>query len=77
MKKVQVYGSGCKNCTVTAERIEQVAKELNLEVQVNKVTNLEEIMAAGIISTPGVQIDGVVKHTGSVPSIEQIHALLA
>lgn len=76
MKNVQVYGSGCKNCTVTAERIEQVAKELGQEVVIEKVTSLEAIMAAGVMSTPGVGVDGVVKHTGSVPSVEQIRDLL-
>jgi small redox-active disulfide protein 2 len=77
MKIVQVYGSGCKNCTVTAERIEEVAKELGQEIQLQKVTSLEEIMKAGIMSTPGVTIDGFVKHTGSVPSIVQVRELLA
>ncbi|OAN10872.1 redox-active disulfide protein 2 [Photobacterium jeanii] len=76
MKTVQVYGSGCKNCTVTAERIVAAAQKLGIDVQVEKVTSLEAIMNAGIMSTPGVGVDGVVKHTGSVPSLERVHELL-
>lgn len=77
MKNIQVYGTGCKGCTVTAERIEQVAKELELNITIEKVTSLEEIMQAGVLSTPGIGIDGTLKHTGSVPSVDQIRTLLA
>ena len=77
MKVVQVYGSGCKNCTITAQRIEQVANDLGQQVDVQKVTNLQAIMEAGIVSTPGISIDGVVRYTGSVPSVEKVRELLA
>ena len=76
MKQISVYGSGCKNCVTTAERFEQVAKELGIEVEVIKVTDLEAIMTAGVMSTPGVGVDGEVKHSGSVPSVEQVKAML-
>ncbi|MGR5118962.1 thioredoxin family protein [Vibrio astriarenae] len=76
MKTIQVYGSGCKNCTVTAERIAQVAQELGQQVTVEKVNSLEAIMEAGIMSTPGVMIDGEIKHTGSVPSVDLVRELL-
>ncbi|NLS12505.1 thioredoxin family protein [Vibrio sp. SM6] len=76
MKTIEVYGTGCKNCVVTAERISEVANELGLSIEVRKVTALEHIMAAGIMSTPGVGVNGQVKHTGSVPSMEQIRAIL-
>ncbi|MFA0085419.1 thioredoxin family protein [Vibrio sp. 10N.261.51.F12] len=77
MKIVQVYGSGCKNCTITAQRIEQVANDLGQQVDVQKVTSLQAIMEAGIVSTPGIGIDGVVRHTGSVPSVEKVREILA
>ncbi|GAB2647402.1 thioredoxin family protein [Vibrio panuliri] len=76
MKKVQVYGSGCKNCIVTAERFAEVAQELGLQVNIEKVTSLEAIFEAGIMSTPGVAIDGEIKHTGSVPSVDLVRDLL-
>lgn len=76
MKQINVYGSGCKNCVTTAERLEQVAKELGLAVSVTKVTDLEAIMTAGVMSTPAVGVDGVLKHSGSVPTEEQIKKML-
>ncbi|GAK87572.1 thiol-disulfide isomerase and thioredoxins [Vibrio ponticus] len=76
MKTVQVFGSGCKNCKVTAERFTEVALELGLAINVEKVTSLELIMQAGVMSTPGVAIDGMVKHSGSVPSLDLVHQLL-
>ncbi|MGR5433280.1 thioredoxin family protein [Vibrio owensii] len=76
MKSIQVYGSGCKNCIVTAERIADVAQELGQQVSIEKVTSLEAIMKAGIMSTPGVAINGELKHTGSVPSVDLVHDLL-
>ncbi|WP_194436638.1 thioredoxin family protein [Vibrio fluminensis] len=77
MKTVQVYGSGCKNCQVTAERLTQVAQELGLAITIEKVTSLESIMQAGIMSTPGVAIEGTVIHSGSVPSLDLVHQLLS
>lgn len=76
MKKVNVYGSGCANCTETVNRFIEVAQDMNIKVSVEKTTNLKAIMLAGIMSTPGVAIDGVVKHTGSVPSKEVVVQLL-
>lgn len=66
MKQINVYGSGCKNCVTTAERLEQVTK----------VTDLEAIMTAGMMSTPAVGVDGVLKHSGSVPTGEQVKKML-
>jgi small redox-active disulfide protein 2 len=76
MKTIQVYGSGCHNCQVTAQRIADVAQSLGQDVEVEKVTSLEAIMKAGVMSTPGVGVEGIVLHTGSVPSVEQIQAML-
>ncbi|CAM4199053.1 thioredoxin family protein [Vibrio agarivorans] len=76
MKTIQIYGSGCNNCTLTAELVAQVAQELDQQVTIEKVTSLEAIMEAGIMSTPGVMIDGEIKHTGSVPSVDLVRELL-
>ncbi len=51
MKTIQVYGSGCRNCQVTAQRIVDVAHSLGQDVEVEKVTSLEAIMKAGVMST--------------------------
>ncbi|WP_260260447.1 thioredoxin family protein [Vibrio intestinalis] len=77
MKTIQVYGSGCKNCVVTAQRVLQIAQELGQQVAVEKITSLEDIMKAGVMSTPGVAVDNIVRHTGSVPSEEKLREILA
>ncbi|MDN3682958.1 thioredoxin family protein [Vibrio tapetis subsp. quintayensis] len=76
MKTIQVFGSGCKSCLATAERINQIAQEIGVPIKVEKITGLEEIMNAGVMTTPGVAVDGVVKHTGSVPTREQVLEIL-
>lgn len=76
MKNIKIYGTGCCNCTKTANSFEQAAKEMNIDIHVEKVTDLEQIMLAGVVSTPAVSINGELKHTGSVPSIELVTQLL-
>ena len=76
MIEVNVYGSGCRNCTVTAELIEKISTEMGLEVQINKVKDLEAIMNAGVVSTPAVAINGRLVHSGSVPTEEAVKAFL-
>ncbi len=76
MKQVQVYGSGCKNCSITADLFTQAAASLGVEIQLEKVTNLELIMKAGVMSTPAVAIDGQLCHSGSVPDYDKVMTLL-
>jgi small redox-active disulfide protein 2 len=68
MKNIKVLGSGCRNCEITANVIAQAAKEANIEIELEKVTDIAEIMAYGVMSTPGVVIDGKVVHSGGVPA---------
>lgn len=77
MKNVKVLGSGCKNCVKTAELIEKTAKELGVDVELEKVTDIAEIMALGVMSTPGVIVDGLVCHVGSVPDKEMVTKMLS
>ena len=77
MKNVNVYGPGCKNCTETARRITAAAEAMGVAVQVQKVSDLEAIMNAGVVSTPGVSIDGVLVHSGSVPTEEKVKEMLS
>lgn len=72
MKNVKVLGSGCSNCRVTIERIGQRAKELNVEVELEKVEEIRDIMRYNVMSTPGVVVDGVLVHAGGVPKPAQI-----
>ena len=72
MKNIKVLGTGCANCRNTASLIETVAKERGADIQLEKVEDLPAIMAYGVMSTPGVVIDGKVVHSGGVPSRSKV-----
>ena len=74
--KVQVLGAGCAKCKTLEERIRQVIAKHQLNVEVQKVTDLQEIMKYGILMTPGLVIDGDVKSAGSIPKDDQLLAWL-
>ena len=67
MKQIKVLGSGCRNCQTTYDLIRQVAEERGVEVELEKVQEMAEIMGYGVMSTPGVVVDGQVVHAGGVP----------
>ncbi len=77
MKKIQILGMGCPKCKKLAEITEQAAKELNIEFELEKVTQINEIMKFNIMSTPALAVDGQVKIAGKVPSIEEIKKILS
>jgi small redox-active disulfide protein 2 len=70
--EVKVLGTGCANCKNTVAVIEAVAAEKGVPVQIAKVEDLKDIMAYGIMSTPGVVVDGRVVHAGGVPSRDKV-----
>ncbi len=73
MKEIKVLGTGCcGSCTTTVALIEQVAQAKGVAVSLQKVEDLREVMNYGIMSTPGVVIDGKVVHAGGVPSRDKI-----
>jgi small redox-active disulfide protein 2 len=72
MKNIKVLGTGCANCKTTLKLIEEVAKEKGAEIQLEKVEDIQAIMAYGVMSTPGVVLDGKVVHAGGVPSRDKI-----
>jgi small redox-active disulfide protein 2 len=77
MKTIKVLGSGCANCETTARLIQDVAKAKGVEVEVEKVQDMGAILGYGVMSTPGVVIDGKVVHAGGVPERKKIEAWLA
>ena len=77
MKEIKVLGSGCANCRTTVALIEQVAQAKGVDVNLQKIEDLKEVMRHGIMSTPGVVIDGKVVHAGGVPSRAKIEQWLA
>jgi small redox-active disulfide protein 2 len=77
MKKLQILGSGCAKCHELAQRTQAAATTLGLEYELEKVSDLKQIMGFGVMRTPALVVDGAVKVTGRVPSLEEIKALLA
>jgi small redox-active disulfide protein 2 len=76
MKEVKVLGTGCTKCIKTVEIISKIADELNIEVQINKVTDPETIMGYGIMTTPAIIINNVNVHSGSIPQRNEIETWL-
>jgi len=77
MKIVKVLGTGCANCKNTVKLIDEVATAKGIELQLEKVEQIQDIMTYGVMSTPGVVIDGKVVHAGGVPSRGAVEAWLA
>ncbi len=76
MKTIQILGTGCPKCKKLAENAEAAAKELGIEYELEKVTDINDILKAGVMMTPALAVDGEVKVSGRVPSAEEIKAML-
>ena len=74
MKSVKVLGSGCKKCRLTVDRISATAKKLGVEIEIEKVEDFAQIAGYGVIATPSVVVDGVVVHSGSIPTATMIES---
>ena len=72
MKNIKVLGTGCANCKTTMKLIEEAAKAKGVAVELEKIEDLQSIMSYGVMSTPGVVVDGKVVHAGGVPSRDKI-----
>jgi len=77
MKNIKVLGSGCRSCQLTSEMVQREADALGVEVQVEKVTDMADIMGYGVMRTPGVVLDGKVVHAGGVPHVQTVRGWLA
>ncbi|GAB4302855.1 MAG: thioredoxin family protein [Thiohalomonadaceae bacterium] len=76
MKHIKVLGSGCRNCQTTYELIRKAAEEKGITIQLEKIEDIGQIMGYGVMSTPGVVIDGKVVHAGGVPDRKQVESWL-
>jgi small redox-active disulfide protein 2 len=76
MKKLQILGTGCPKCRKLAENAEAAANALGIEYELAKVTDINQIMAFGVMMTPALAVDGVVKVVGRAASAEEIKQLL-
>ena len=76
MKKIQVLGTGCPSCRRLAQMAEEAAQELTLDFELEKVTEIDRIIAFGVVATPALVVDGEVKFSGMVPSIDELKKAL-
>jgi len=72
--KITVYGPGCMKCKKTEELVRNVLAETGVPARLEKVTDIQAIAAAGILSTPAVAVDGQVKLKGRIPTADEIKA---
>ena len=72
MKKIQILGTGCPKCKKLTENAEIAAKELGITYEIEKVTDINDILNFGVMMTPGLAVDGEVKMSGKVASVAEI-----
>jgi small redox-active disulfide protein 2 len=77
MKTIKILGTGCANCQSTYKLVDEVARARGVEIRLEKVEDLKTIMALGVMSTPGVVIDGKVVHAGGVPARSKVEGWFA
>jgi small redox-active disulfide protein 2 len=77
MTNLLVIGPGCSKCKTLAQFTEQAVKELGLTAEINKVTDLKQIMALGVMLTPALAVNGTIKLSGKVPSVAEIKSILS
>lgn len=77
MKDIKVLGPGCKRCQTTEDMVRAEAVRLGIDVKVEKVTDYAMIAGYGVVSTPGIVIDGKVVHAGGLPKAEDLTKWLA
>ena len=77
MQRIEVLGPGCTRCKETFRVVQHVVDAAGLDVEVVKDESIERMMALGLMSTPGIVIDGIVVLSGRIPKAEQVRQLLA
>lgn len=75
--EIKVLGSGCATCHKLHESVKQAVAELSADAQVLYITDMMEIVKAGIMHTPGLIINGKVKAMGRVPSVKELKAMIS
>ena len=75
--KIQILGTGCPKCKKLAEHAEAAAKALLLDFELEKIMDISQIIAFGVMTTPALVVDGEVKLLGMVPSVEELKKMLS
>ena len=74
--KIQILGTGCAKCNALMMATEKAAQALGLQYELEKVTDLRQIMTFGVMTTPALVLDGKVKVSGKVPSVDELKTML-
>ena len=74
--KIQILGGGCAKCHTLAQHAETAAKELGLDYEIEKITDMNRYADFGVAMTPALAVDGNVRVVGKVASVDEIKALL-
>jgi small redox-active disulfide protein 2 len=77
MKNVKVFGPGCKRCETTETMVREAAAKLGVEVDIEKVSDPRALAMAGVMSTPGISVDGKLVHAGGLPDAAKLEGWLA
>lgn len=75
--KIAILGTGCAKCTKLYEATRQAVEALHLDADVQKITDIRQIMAHGVMMTPALVVDDEVKIAGKVPSVDELKTLLS
>ena len=76
MVKLQIFGSGCAKCRMLGQHAEAAAQALGLDYELEKITDMNAIIDAGVMTTPALAVDGKVKVSGRVPTVDTLKSLL-
>lgn len=76
MKKLEVLGTGCPKCEKLAQEVGRAARELGIEFELHKVKDIMKITSYGVLLTPALVVDGTVKISGKVPSLDELKELI-
>jgi len=77
MKRIQILGTGCPKCKKLAANAEAAVKDLGIEYEIEKITDINQMMKLGVMMTPALVVDGHVKTIGKVPLPDDIKKMLA
>jgi small redox-active disulfide protein 2 len=76
LTKLQILGTGCPKCRKLYEATQQAVKELGIEAEITKVDDIIEIMKFGVMSTPALSVDGIVKVVGRIPKLDELKMMI-
>ncbi len=75
--KIEILGTGCPKCKQTAEVVRKAVEQADIDATIHKVEDIREIMKFKVMMTPAVAVDGQVRISGKVPTVDEVKALLA